>query len=243
MLTRRQLFAGTIGGALAFSCDARTTAMSGTARHIVLVGDSIFDNKRYVYDQPSVIEQLRAKLPSDSKATQLAVDGDVTTDVARQLAKLPKDATHIVVSVGGNDALKQSGVLTRPAKNAAEVFLDLAGIQEEFDQNYRRMLDAVVGTGLPTMVCTIYDPNYSEVERQRIAIAALSIFNDRITRAAARQGVPLIDLRLLFDSPNDYANPIEPSPTGGAKIVAQILAITESHDFSQRRTSIYAGRG
>jgi len=36
--------------------------------HILLVGDSIFDNKAYV-NGPDVINQLRAKLPEGWKAT------------------------------------------------------------------------------------------------------------------------------------------------------------------------------
>src|SRR5580658_10352230 len=79
--------------------------------HIVLLGDSIFDNARYVPDRPPVIEQLRRGLPPGWKATLLAVDGDVTADVAGQMASLPGDATHLFVSVGGNDALGQIPVL------------------------------------------------------------------------------------------------------------------------------------
>jgi hypothetical protein len=51
--------------------------------------------------------------------------------------------------------------------------------------------------------------------------------------------VPLIDLRLLFNSASDYANPIEPSPTGGTKLVEQMLAVAETHDFAKRRTWVY----
>ena len=54
--------------------------------HVVLFGDSIFDNARYVPDRPPVIEQVRRSLPSGWRATLLAVDGHVTSDVQRQLA-------------------------------------------------------------------------------------------------------------------------------------------------------------
>ena len=71
----------------------------------VLVGDSMFDNASYVPGELPVIDQLRGFLPKDWRATLLAVDGDITADVANQLRNLPNDATHIVVSSGGNDAL------------------------------------------------------------------------------------------------------------------------------------------
>src|SRR5437763_7003051 len=81
--------------------------------HVVLLGDSIFDNAAYVPGRPPVVEQLRRALPAGWRATLLAVDGHTTADVAGQLARLPADATHLVVSVGGNDALGASAVLAK----------------------------------------------------------------------------------------------------------------------------------
>src|SRR5215831_15819260 len=71
--------------------------------HVVLLGDSIFDNVRYVPDRPPVIEQLRRSLPSGWRASLLAADGAVVEDVCGQMANLPGDATHLFVSAGGND--------------------------------------------------------------------------------------------------------------------------------------------
>jgi hypothetical protein len=71
-----------------------------TAEHIVLLGDSVFDNKNYVGSDPDVIGHLRAKLPNGWKATLLAVDGSTTTEIRTQLTRMPKDATYVVVSVG-----------------------------------------------------------------------------------------------------------------------------------------------
>ena len=74
--------------------------------HVVLLGDSIFDNASYVPGGPDVTQHLRRALPG-WRVTLLAVDGAVVDDVARQLQALPADATHLVVSAGGNDALIQ----------------------------------------------------------------------------------------------------------------------------------------
>jgi hypothetical protein len=73
--------------------------------HVVLLGDSIFDNAAYVRGGPDVVRQLREMLPAGWSATLLAVDGAVTRSVPAQIARLPADATHLVLSVGGNDAL------------------------------------------------------------------------------------------------------------------------------------------
>ena len=51
--------------------------------HVVLLGDSIFDNAAYVAGGPDVVEQLRERLPAGSQATLCAVDGAVTRDVTQ----------------------------------------------------------------------------------------------------------------------------------------------------------------
>ena len=43
--------------------------------HIVLLGDSVFDNAAYVPGDPDVRTQLQEKLPKKWKATLLAIDG------------------------------------------------------------------------------------------------------------------------------------------------------------------------
>jgi len=205
--------------------------------HVVLLGDSIFDNAAYVRGGPDVIRQLREALGSGWQATLLAVDGDVTADVARQVRRLPADATHLVVSVGGNDALGSSSVLGERAGSVAEAVARLAAVQARFAAEYGRMVDAVAARGPPTALCTIYDANYPEPQRQ-VIVAALALFNDVITRAAFARGLPLVDLRLICDEPADYANPIEPSSRGGAKIAAAIAALV-SDRTGPARSSVW----
>ena len=77
--------------------------------HIVLLGDSIFDNAPYVDVEEDVIHYLKRKIPLGWKATLLAIDGSITTDLHAQVQKLPKDSTHLFLSVGGNDALRNIG--------------------------------------------------------------------------------------------------------------------------------------
>ena len=66
-------------------------------------------------------------------------------------------------------------------------------------------------------------PNHSQYIERRIAIATLATFNDVIIRQAFQAGIPLIDLRLTCNEPQDYANPIEPSAIGGKKITNVIM--------------------
>src|SRR5690349_4206022 len=73
-------------------------------KHIVLLGDSIFDNEAYSGTGRDVSSQLQLLL-LDWKVTLLAVDGSTTLDMRPQIRKIPANTTHIVVSMGGNDAL------------------------------------------------------------------------------------------------------------------------------------------
>lgn len=213
--------------------------MRTEVNHVVLLGDSIFDNKRYVPGAPDVVAQVREVLPAGNAATLLAIDGSVTTNVRAQLARMPADATHLVVSCGGNDALMQSGVLNRSARSTAEAFAMLGGIAEGFERDYRFMLDGVYAHDLPVAICTIYYPNFADAALSRIARTALTVFNDAIIRAGVEAGAPVIDLRLICSEPEDYANEIEPSARGGAKIARAIMRVVTEHDFANRRTAFF----
>lgn len=233
--SRRQFLVTTSAAAAVASCSGQ----SARVPHVVLLGDSIFDNAQYVPGKPDVIEQLRAALGSNGKATLLARDGDVTASIEEQLRGVPADATHLVLSVGGNDALGHIGMLERAVQSSSAVFTELAEVQAQFRMGYTKMLAAVQKRGLPTTVCLIYDSNF-DASRKAQADVALTIFNDAILRSAGHAGLPVIDLRRIFDQREDYANAIEPSEIGGAKMVRVILEVVRAHDFVKGRTTLYA---
>jgi lysophospholipase L1-like esterase len=208
--------------------------------HVVLLGDSIFDNGSYVRPgEPDVVTQVQAKLPAGWQATLRAVDGVVTSGVERQLARLPQDTTHLVLSVGGNDALGNSGILRESARSVAEVMTLIADVRDAFCRSYRKMLDQVVGYRLPTTICTIYDARFPDPQEQRQVVSALSVFNDVITREAFSRRLSLIDLRLICNENDDYANPIEPSAKGGDKIAGAIAQVVAGNTIFPR-SQVYA---
>lgn len=183
--------------------------------HIVLLGDSIFNNGAYVDGGPAGIKQLRSLLPHDWKATLLAVDGSLTTDALNQIARIPAPATHLIVSAGGNDGLSRADTLQKPARSFGDAVDQLAALRVEFHQNYRRMLNALLALKLPLALCTIYEPNFSDPITQRLTSTALTIFNDCILREAITRGLPVLDLRLICTEAEDYANEIRPGVLGG----------------------------
>ncbi|HEV2559633.1 MAG TPA: SGNH/GDSL hydrolase family protein [Microvirga sp.] len=191
--------------------------------HVVLLGDSIFDNAAYVPGEPDVVRQVQARLPAGWRASLQAVDGAMVGDVERQLGRIPGDATHLVVSAGGNDALRRSSIFRQPARSVADAVAQLAEAREVFAKDYGAMLERVLARGLPTALCTIYDARFPDPAEQRLVVTGLALFNDAITRAAFARRLALLDLRLICSDPADYANPIEPSAKGGDRIAAAIV--------------------
>jgi len=217
-------------------------------KHIVLLGDSIFDNKSYV--NPSELDvpnQLRLLVGRDCKVTHLAVDGHVTRHIQTQLNSLPSDATHLFISVGGNDGLGHLSIFQHPIDTVGEALQKMYFIGENFKKVYSSMLDNVLKHELSTSVCNIYYPRFYSnsldrvssylrmgvnVEKlQEMAMAAETIFNDIIMFEAFKRNLPLIDLRILCNDDQDFANPIEPSCIGGMKVAKTINKIVDSHNF------------
>ena len=206
--------------------------------HVVLLGDSIFDNERYVPDRPPVIEQLRKALPTGWQATLLAVDGHITADVANQAKKLPADATHRIVSSGGNDALREAAAVDQSVHKVAEALEVMHKVRDRFQKTYHQMIDLLQTTKKPLVVCTVYDAIPGLGPAERVALAGL---NEVILREAVAAGLPIIDLRLTCNQACDYSHvsPIEPSHVGGAKIARVIAEITTEHNFGSRQSVIY----
>ena len=170
-----------------------------------------------------MVRQLQHLLPANWFADLLARDGAVISDIPSQLGSLPTGTTHIVISIGGNDALMASAVLDQGTTSVAAALNMLNDVRETFRTAYVGMLDEVVALRIPVAVCTIYDPLYSDAFRRKIASAALTLLNDVVTREAFLRDLILIDLRLICNEGADFANPIEPSSLGGAKIARAIL--------------------
>ena len=117
------------------------------------------------------------------------------------------------------------------------------------------MLDKVLQHKLPTAVCNIYYPKFfsqslSRVDTylpmlvsgevlQQMAMAAETIYNDIIMHEVFIRNLPLIDLRILCNEDEDFANPIEPSSVGGMKIAKTINKIANEHSFDSNACGVY----
>jgi hypothetical protein len=192
------------------------------AFHIALLGDSIFDNAAYTRGEPDVVSHLRALLPAGWQASLLAVDGSTTRDLPEQLRRMPADATHLVVAVGGNDALLNIDLLDMRVASTREALLAFGRRVAAFESDYRRAIALAAATRLPIAACTIYNGGFSGEEADVVRVA-LTMFNDAILRVLLQARADVIELRRVCTEPADYANPIEPSGAGGRKIAQAIV--------------------
>lgn len=187
----------------------------------MLLGDSAFDNGSYTGGAPDVVTHLRTLLPADWRATLLAVDAATASDVQAQAERVPSDASHLVLSIGGNDALLNADALETPVRSTAGALTLFATRVERFEKEYRQAIAQAIGLKRDVTVCTIYN-GALEPERAALARVGLMLFNDVILRVSFEHALKVIDLRLICTEPADYANPIEPSGRGGLKIADAI---------------------
>jgi hypothetical protein len=209
-----------------------------TTPHLVLLGDSIFDNAAYFAGGPDIAAQLRRVAP-DWNVTLCAVDGSTTTTFAPQADRIPATATHLVLSLGGNDALGHFDLLERSARSVAEGLTLLGDAAAAFDVRYRACVEPLLRRKLPLTLCTVYNGWFEDRGMARLAATALTVFDDVILRAAFELRVNAIDLRSICSDPGDYANPIEPSVQGGGKIARAIVESVTAPE-SPRRSCVTA---
>ncbi|ABC33164.1 GDSL-lilke lipase/acylhydrolase family protein [Hahella chejuensis KCTC 2396] len=216
---------------------AKVSAIN-TPVHVVLVGDSIFDNASYVDEGDSVVEQLQAVMGDDVTVTLIAVDGSVTTDVSKQLADFPDDASHVIVSCGGNDALSVINILDARVNTVGAAMRAMDRERDAFRSNYSNMLEALLERSPNLVVCTVYN-NIPGLGTE--TVAGLALFNEIILEEAIARRLPVIDLRNLCQDVGDYSatSPIEPSAQGGKKIAKAIQRVVALHAFGTGETRVY----
>lgn len=190
--------------------------------HVVLVGDSIFDNQFYVQQGRAVIHHLRSLLPEKSEATLLAHDGDLTLYVKGQLRTVPAGITHLIISVGGNDALHSADILSLRVSSVGDELIHLSKIRKKFWSAFRAMLRPALDLNLPMAVCTIYEYVHGLIPAIKTALA---LFNDTVSRDPIAANVGIIDLRQVCTEQTDFSkvSPIEPSEDGGQKIAQALI--------------------
>ena len=202
---------------------------------VVLFGDSIIDNKTYVsHGEFSVLEHLENI--SNYEYIQVAYDGHTTFDVQNKQLHLStiEKPSHIVLSVGGNDLLQNLSYLSNgPISNVNEA---VTGIQqhifEPLEQRFETIIEELSSQRANLLICTVYEGDLGRTDEFKDVLDSskimVSSFNDIVYKTAQKYNVDVLELRDIFVSSEDYANPIEPSHVGGEKLAKAIKEWVEN---------------
>merc|ERR1712050_545266 len=82
--------------------------------------------------------------------------------------------------------------------------------------------------------CTVYRPNFNGVGFQSLATVGLAVHNSRLMSIAEELACSVIDLANVLEGDEDFANQLELSSRGGAKIVQNITEFVGEHSPGSR---------
>jgi len=214
--------------------------------HVVLLGDSTLDNGRYLNlakGELSVEKQLmKICMDRNWDMTVLAQDGSLLDDVRqRQVPLIPEGATHIVISASGNDLLSLLNQMVVANFTMRSMYATIGtGLQQVAD-DYRAVIDQLKKRGCHLAICTIYQPNFNHMFFKSLASFSLGLHNSRIKQISVDLDCSVIEFSSMFDSEEDFANPLELSTRGGSKAVENIAAFVIDNPmqrFPRRRNDI-----
>lgn len=203
---------------------------------MLLLGDSILDNRPYTGGAPDTATHLRSILGAPWHVELLARDGATLSDIPGQLRRIPTRDAIVILSIGGNDLTQHIGLLARTGTTAGAVMGELLQIADQFTARYDEVARAVAAAVERTVLCTIYEVRLEPEEFAELARVPLGVLNDRIVRVAARLGLEVLELRDVCTSPSDFVLEIEPSARGAGKIAGAIA------DLLAERPGLRTGR-
>ena len=186
---------------------------------IVLLGDSILKNNSYVENGKGIDNLLTER--SKSNVYSYAEDGSIITDVYSQIDKIPlevnKKTTTIYLSVGGNDILShyvdKMGDVTN-ITDLSMIFSEYVKLIESIKTRFNLCKIVLLDIYYPKTI--IYKMYYSLIQK----------WNEMIYNYASNSKSNILILKisdiLFYDK--DLIFNIEPSSSGGEKIVNSILS-------------------
>lgn len=195
-----------------FSCayfKSLKEGLTNKANNIILMGDSVLNNSKYVSTNKSVEDILKKKINNvlNVNVLNVAKDGAVISDLYKQLDKIPielnNSETNIFISIGGNDILKlRSATQVKPLFDKYMEFLKALRVKLGNAKIY------IMNVYLPT------NPKYETYKPY------IDEWNQLIEKSSSKIGemYQVVDLHSLLTKPEDFVYDIEPSESASEKI-------------------------
>ncbi|MCB1192873.1 MAG: SGNH/GDSL hydrolase family protein [Leptospiraceae bacterium] len=197
---------------------------------VALLGDSIFDNRRYVNFDHEDVEHVLKESGVDCKL--YALDGAVIKIIPFQIEEMKKEIdsiSSVFLSVGGNDGL---GALHLIQQNlSTDEFFN--SFKEQLNDLYSDIYKFKNSRNIPVHVLNIYYPCFDfagsrmleEIRNPQfrdVIIQSVDRLNEVIKETATKYSFGFIDINSEFNEPQFYANEIEPSYEG-SKLLTKLI--------------------
>ena len=180
---------------------------------IVLLGDSIFQNKNYVPKHKSIEYLLKEKLTIPSIV--LAEDNATIFNLQRQYNKIPnsinKSSTNLYISIGGNDLLNGYEL------NNINDYTLFNAIWNLYTQTITSLIENTLCNIILTDIYYITDPNYKKY------LPIIEHWNSNLYLFAKRHDLQVFKISKILTKPTDFTHSIEPSVSGGKKLVNSFI--------------------
>ncbi len=192
-------------------------AFTAKPQTFILLGDSILKNDAYVSDGKSVDDLLKER--TNGASICLAVDHSKIVDIYSQLEKLTaemdNDSTTIFLSAGGNDILTYYVDQGNTATDTSILGPMFAA--------YKKLVKHI-HTILPKANLVLLDIYYPENLSYTQYHPVLKEWNGLVYKYASKNDYSVLKISKVLTKTEDFSFGIEPSATGGRKIVETIIS-------------------
>ena len=191
---------------------------NNSIKNYVLMGDSILNNNSYVPDGKSIASLLKKQTPH-GHVVNLAKNDAIMSQIPPQIDKLREldskyndSNTIIFLSVGGNN------ILMIYENNQTPDF-------DVMIEEYKKLVDSIkiVAPKAKLYLVDLYFPRNEENQKFWPVITE---WNNKLSKYAMDNNVSVFKVSSILTGPDDFANKIEPSATGGQKMVDAMLKVT-----------------
>jgi len=174
---------------------------------IILLGDSILKNNKYVKAGQSVEDFLKR----DNSVYCFAKDDSTIQDVYKQINRIKIENSIIFLSVGGNNILQGGESLSRIFKQYMELVDDI------ITRNDCKLI--LINLYYPADIR--YLKYYPSIQKWN---EMLNIYARDTKRDIHK--IHVLDASKILTQPSDFTSEIEPSEIGGRKLANKIAAIS-----------------
>lgn len=197
-------------------CQYKTKENLVNKEKLLLIGDSILNNKNYVFEKESVEYILTNKY--NFLLTNYAEDGELLNELQDKVFQLNDIELNssIVISIGGNDILRNRDV----------------------NKTFEKYKNVVKQISIKFPECNLYilDLYYPPCCRFKKYYDKITTWNNKLNKLKTIENVRIINISQLLTSKNDFVFEIEPSYLGGLKIAKKINEMIQHSSSSYFNT-------